>query len=968
MPPSPDKLFRLDPVETKITAPLSQFQALAEAADQSLVNRSLGRGFAAFSQALGRAAEFTKNEQIREDIKTAKDAAVRGEVMPNVLPVAEKHYQNVVDINTAADSLNEAKRYFDGSEFDQLVQNTGMQSSQKTTGIESIVDDFYARAASTMQNPETIQKLRLSMNILKEKGYTSVYEAESDQRSIQGGKAVASTIKDNIAFSKKLGVSMFDSFPPSWVKAMTKQLGDSHPNIPENERRLIIMQQLMANPDIVANPDLVFGDGQTKGLIDSEYNKGFSFRNLAFGKGDDAKEYAEMQADFLKRSKELGIARVKEEKALKIENQSKTLEVINDTFIDAASAEGYSKVLVDSGFFDEGEAIKLENAMTKYINRNVKAQRYSEEWYELIDTILDQKVTLKSDVQNLIISGGLRSDLLDDAMVYVGEEGKQKLAFTTKYTDQINTISTNVMSLLKLNLRQKDKQLLQDHMNGKIKLTNAQMIDVYKSTGMDEEQYMLVINRVNDLQTGMKKFAEELGERDSIADRGDGSVSQDNLQAFNNIMEQNVQALVAEVKEGVLPEVNGGITDTNFQLPEGAVGLTATKYSKIIPQEGNIFDREESDVGKLNITSTAEVSSDFQGDIFSAYSLPYKQTTNLSLKSMILDGVNGYPENLSTMVAQMAANENDFEANPTAQQLAIRNHAKQMEPINKFFENIPENLSHIPGFIAEILDPTMKDGKKLERVDETEEGQKAVKEHKEQEEQKFQGQEAEKRSLLESSMENFGNVLDSIFNMFSTSEAEGSQVEDRGEIEGEFGPEVGSFLSELEEKNSDKSKTEGGDILTPFKDQDGLAIGAGINKDVFKQITGRELTKDTKISRFEADEIRDEAIRTIFKPALARIEEEADVEFKGTAITAMLSLLFNVGEAQFKFKHKKRKPAKDKQGNKIPTNAITALKNRDLAKFIEETFGKKGFNSGKLLVSRRQKELKLLRSGRVVFN
>ena len=97
--PSPDKLFRLDPVETKITAPTTNFQVLAEAADRSVANRSLGRGLTAFSQALGSLAQYKKQQQIRDDIKTAKDAAVRGEVMPNVLPVAETAYRNIIDIN-----------------------------------------------------------------------------------------------------------------------------------------------------------------------------------------------------------------------------------------------------------------------------------------------------------------------------------------------------------------------------------------------------------------------------------------------------------------------------------------------------------------------------------------------------------------------------------------------------------------------------------------------------------------------------------------------------------------------------------------------------------------------------------------------------------------------------------------------------------------------------------------------------
>ena len=61
---TPDRLFKLDDVETKTTAPTTNFQVLAEAADQSVANRSINRGLAAFSTALGGLAEFKKKEKI----------------------------------------------------------------------------------------------------------------------------------------------------------------------------------------------------------------------------------------------------------------------------------------------------------------------------------------------------------------------------------------------------------------------------------------------------------------------------------------------------------------------------------------------------------------------------------------------------------------------------------------------------------------------------------------------------------------------------------------------------------------------------------------------------------------------------------------------------------------------------------------------------------------------------------------
>ena len=213
--PSPDKLFRLDPVETKITKPVSQFQLLAQAADRSIANRSLARGFQSFSQALGGLAQFRKEEQIGEDIQTAKDAAVRGEIMPDVLPVAEKHYQNIIDINTAADSIADVKRFADGDDFNNLIKDTGLQSPQKTASIERTYDDFYINAVRTMQNPETIQKLRLTINGLKEDAYKLIYEAESDQRNIQGGRAVAHTIRIILGSLNVLAYLYLIRFPKS---------------------------------------------------------------------------------------------------------------------------------------------------------------------------------------------------------------------------------------------------------------------------------------------------------------------------------------------------------------------------------------------------------------------------------------------------------------------------------------------------------------------------------------------------------------------------------------------------------------------------------------------------------------------------------------------------------------------------------------------------------------------------------
>ena len=254
--PSPDKLFRLDPVETKITAPTTNFQVLAEAADRSVANRSLGRGLTAFSQALGGLAQLKKQQQIRDDIKTAKDAAVRGEVMPNVLPVAETAYQNVIDKNTASESLLAIERFENGDDFDILIKSE-TPSDQKTSQIEASYDDFYARAAQSMQNPDLIQNLRITVNGLKEKAYQKVYERERDLRTIEGIHGLKNTLGETKRFAEVTGVPLIDALTPNWVQANAKDLGKSHPYLSLPERKLLAFQTLTTDIDVLADPQII---------------------------------------------------------------------------------------------------------------------------------------------------------------------------------------------------------------------------------------------------------------------------------------------------------------------------------------------------------------------------------------------------------------------------------------------------------------------------------------------------------------------------------------------------------------------------------------------------------------------------------------------------------------------------------------------------------------------------------------
>ena len=702
--PSPDKLFRLDPVETKITAPVSQFQSLADAADRSVANRSLGRGLTAFSQALGGLAQYKKQEQIRDDIKTAKDAAVRGEVMPNVLPVAETAYRNVIDINTASDSLLAIDRFENGEDFGNLVRNPELQSDQKTSQIEASYDDFYARAVQTMQNPDTIQKLRLTVNGLKEKAYQKVYEHEKTVRNIEGIHGLKNTLGNAKRFAEGSGVELIDTLTPNWVQANAVDLGKSHPYLGIDERKLLAFQVLTTDEDVIGDPEII------EEIMKSNYSKGFTFRNLYEGKGDDAKELQDIYNTYVTNSK----AYFK-----KLDDDQEAADIINTDQVNAdmwkqtvgaglTSADGVAEKMVASGYFTVEKANKHEKAIQSYMNNNLKAKRGSPEYMQVLDLIQAQGVTQASQLHLLMIKGAIDPSLETELKTYLTEEGKQKLAFIGKYQSQIRLLSNNVLSLSKLKLSDKGKNILSNI--GDRDATPAEMMRIIDGTGLDPKQVELIIQQVQDLQNGMQQLAENYGSRDSIADKADGSVPQENLEKFQSIMEANVNKLIADIDKGL--EERPGTREVNLPSLEFPVISTGDEFPLVVNQTKNIFD---------NLSRTGADISPASGSITFDVEESFMQNQNMTMRSYLLDATTkNWPKPFSDMVVAIIEQEKkDKVAEPdTPLKQAIRRKQETLDNIGNWFSDVGEDIGMVPGFIKELLTPglDMKTGKKVEPV------------------------------------------------------------------------------------------------------------------------------------------------------------------------------------------------------------------------------------------------------------
>ena len=537
--PSPDKLFRLDPVETKITAPVSQFQGLADAADRSVANRSLGRGLTAFSQALGSLAQFKKEDQVREDIKTAKDAAVRGEVMPDVLPVAEKAFQNIVDVNTSADSLLSIDRFENGAEFNSLVENPEIPSSEKTKEMEASYDDFYARAVQTIQSPEVRTDLRNKINLLKEKSYQKVYEAEKTQRTLEGINGISNIIKDAVVFSENKQVPLTETFTGKWIDNVSKDLGVSHPFIPENERKLLAFQALTANPDVIADPEIA------SNLLNEKFNKNITYHNLYFGKGDDAEEFRKIYDKFLTNTVAYSKKLADTEAAADLERIAVAKDLAKETFLanPNMNIEDLGPALAASGL-DLGKVGTYLKGLITYRDLVTKEQLGSSNHNEVRDLALDGTIKDKRSVDDYGIIGNLSPDSIAKIKELVGEENTQRADNTKTYLKSTATIKSTLVGLIKNNLKSKNKDITAILAN-----PNPSMADLSKlvvGTTIDPDTLRIAFNEINDLVVKMEGLAEFNAFKDAAAE-GAGGVSPQNIKAFQAEMQKQVEALADKV-------------------------------------------------------------------------------------------------------------------------------------------------------------------------------------------------------------------------------------------------------------------------------------------------------------------------------------------------------------------------------------------------------------------------------------
>ena len=133
-------------------------------------------------------------------------------------------------------------------------------------------------------------------------------------------------------------------------------------------------------------------------------------------------------------------------------------------------------------------------------------------------------------------------------------------------------------------------------------------------------------------------------------------------------------------------------------------------------------------------------------------------------------------------------------------------------------------------------------------------------------------------------------------------------------------------------------------LLLPYDDLSGnptYAYGIETNRYGKKNTISEMEMQFTKI-------IKEDALKPV-----ESLNTKYNLKLNDNQKTALASLIYNVGETQFRYKKENGEITNEE------TNAFSALKRGDLETFKEETFGEKGFTSGGILAERRIRELEL---------
>jgi hypothetical protein len=580
----PSQVFQLDQVETKVTAPVTNVKTR----DETLGGRVQGnlRGLNSLAGALKGLAQFEKQNQIREDVLTAQEAAAREDVMPGgLLPIAQQAYRNVVDINTSHAAILEAKRYIEGDEYATTIKAIGPSSKEKSDTIRQSLDSFREKALTSIQDPSVIQNLNLKLNEIFASSEKEIYKIERDQQTVQSIEAISNTIKDNVDFADKTNVPLGEIFTAEWVKNMADDVMTVNPWMDEKEAKLLVFKVFSFSDSALKDPSLITS------LLSKQFSKDFTYSSLLIGTGDDAEQFRNIIKDYNTRVK----ARQKE-LADSEKNLNKLLEGADESKAKKMARSGASESDIKSYLESTGRytALQINTKASNIIkltddtgNKNTIG---SSEHNFMLDLIMNRQITTEDSFHAFQKELNLHPDSVKELEQYLGDENNQFKRSYDAYKQSISTIDGQLLSAAKLVL--KDKITLSDLMNTQPTL-EMMMEAVDPTVGIDEKEFIAAIRSLQHLRNEVENIRITRSNQDAINDAEPDTKGF--LEGFNsavNSFRSNIEAIAGKTKSITKP------SDSDPEVPDKAIDIPG--YREMSPREKHVFlDKRIGETGSL---------------------------------------------------------------------------------------------------------------------------------------------------------------------------------------------------------------------------------------------------------------------------------------------------------------------------------------------------------------------------------
>ena len=269
---TPEKMFTLDSVDTRVTQPLNQ-RVIQQGPDTRARDQQMATGVASFSKALGNLATYRKERQIENDISLAQEAAIRNEVMPGgLLPIAQRAFRDTQDIETSNNVYNEIELFTEGEEVRNIVNNPQLTPIQKNSKINKAIDRVYYTSASSIQNVNARINLKSKVDGLKVKGMRDVYSFDKNQKYGVALNALNGQVDEGFG-SRKYDPS--EIFTGNWVQGVATQLKTALPWISDDDAKLATLKTLTNNENMVNHADVITA------IMATEFSKGVTFGALS---------------------------------------------------------------------------------------------------------------------------------------------------------------------------------------------------------------------------------------------------------------------------------------------------------------------------------------------------------------------------------------------------------------------------------------------------------------------------------------------------------------------------------------------------------------------------------------------------------------------------------------------------------------------------------------------------------------